>query len=329
MNRIIASMLALCCLLGSTQALAVAYCALRDPVNTIYGLFPEADGYRTSVRTVGRNERSQILSTLGLKLHFNELGRHSLYIAQQANRVVGYVHARTELSEWGLAEYAWAIGTDQRVHGVKVQRARDPKLLRPEALALVRPLLLGKNKAELQAAMPAAKQQGNALALSLLSSALKTLAITAAVWPDEVALGQAQDIARELGDFQSVTQSQDLFDAQLLHVLAKAGLDESPAFDRETIKGFRVTGAGDTYLGAVVFTQIDSIEPNLKMWWALDSQGVVESVAPHQDSALPPALQALQGLAPDHVRDCSGLAELAALELSLLARHQSAVSSAR
>ncbi len=65
------------------------------------------------------------------------------------------------------------------------------------------------------------------------------------------------------------------------------------------------------------------------MWWALDALGVVEAVAPHRDRTLPAALEALEGLAPDHIRDCSGLAELAALELSLLARHQSAASSAR
>jgi len=40
-------------LLVQTQsAFAVAYCALRDPVNTIYELFPEADSYRSSVQTI-------------------------------------------------------------------------------------------------------------------------------------------------------------------------------------------------------------------------------------------------------------------------------------
>ena len=131
----------------------MAYCALRDPVATIYELFPEADNYRTVVRTVDRNTRKAVQELTQLKLHFNELGRHSLYIAQRGDAVLGYVHARSELGEWGLIELAWGIETDETIRGVKVQRARDPGLLEPGAMDAHRPALLGKNLTQLQSGL--------------------------------------------------------------------------------------------------------------------------------------------------------------------------------
>ena len=57
---------------------AQAYCALRDPVQTIYQLYPAATSYRSIVATVGEARRSDIASKSGLTLHHSELGRHTL-----------------------------------------------------------------------------------------------------------------------------------------------------------------------------------------------------------------------------------------------------------
>lgn len=86
-------------LLLSVETQAVAYCALRDLVNTIYTLFPEADAYRSSVKTIGRSARQAVLDQLPFKIHFNELGRHTLYMALQNGDVIGMVHARSEMTE--------------------------------------------------------------------------------------------------------------------------------------------------------------------------------------------------------------------------------------
>ena len=113
--------------LGLTNmAWGQAYCKLRDPVNSIKKLYPMATTYRSIVRTVDSSARDAVASAIPFKLHFNELGRHTLYVAMNKKKPVGLVHARSEKGRWGLVEIAWALDFDLRVRSFTFQRCRSP-----------------------------------------------------------------------------------------------------------------------------------------------------------------------------------------------------------
>ena len=74
-------LLLLAVLLVADDLNAQAFCALRDPQRQINVLFPEATSFRSIVRTVDEAARSEVAERLPFSLHFNELGRHTLYVA--------------------------------------------------------------------------------------------------------------------------------------------------------------------------------------------------------------------------------------------------------
>ena len=87
------SLIACLWLNGAAIAKAEAFCALRDPVSSIYQLYPNANAYRSIVRTVDKQTREHVISHLpSLRLHFSEMGRHTLYVALQDGKKLGYVH---------------------------------------------------------------------------------------------------------------------------------------------------------------------------------------------------------------------------------------------
>lgn len=115
------------CTFGINTTHSEAYCALRDPVNSIYQLYPNATGYQSIVRTVNQQTREHIITHLpDFNLHFSEMGRHTLYVALQNGQKIGYVHVRSEQSQWGLVEVAWALNLDLSVKDFVFQRARNP-----------------------------------------------------------------------------------------------------------------------------------------------------------------------------------------------------------
>ena len=92
---------------------AVAYCSLRDPVAQIAQLYPGKTNQLSIVKTVDDKVRAEVQVALPRNdLHFSELGQHTLYIVMEGKTSLGYVHVRSEQSEWGLVEIAWAINKD-------------------------------------------------------------------------------------------------------------------------------------------------------------------------------------------------------------------------
>ena len=75
---------------------AQAYCGLRDPVRNIYRIYPEADAYRSIVRSVDKRTRTLVSERLPFTLHFNELAKHTVYVAVKETLPVGLVHVRSE-----------------------------------------------------------------------------------------------------------------------------------------------------------------------------------------------------------------------------------------
>ena len=59
---------------------AQAFCALRDPLSMIQTLVPEASGHRSITRIVDNDARETISRALPFTIHYNELGKHTLYV---------------------------------------------------------------------------------------------------------------------------------------------------------------------------------------------------------------------------------------------------------
>ena len=320
-------LLALSAPLFATDVRAVAYCALRDPVNTIYEFFPEADNYRSGVETIGRDTRAEILKQTDLPLHFNEIGRHTLYIAQLGSETLGFVHARSEMGSWGLVEFAWAINPDLTVRDVRVQRTRDPALLRGDVLEDLKTRVVGRNLDELKQALavrdlaPVGDDDRDLLG-SMLRSAIKTLSVTSLTWADEIAVArprwQAQRFYPTAARVQAVP---DLYDVAVTAALAGAQLPDSPALRSAAIAGYRVLDANGNLLGLVFQSRLDVVSPDLLLWWSVDRSGTIRDVSAEVAAEVPPEFQQLRGFSPVDVGDCAGLADLLALELAILARH--------
>ena len=110
--RVLTSILAV--LVFGAPAFGQAYCAMRDPVTGIFKAFPQATSYRSITKTVTPDHRAAIAAELPFTLHFNELGRHTVYLAFKDRTPLGMVHVRSERGRYGLVEIGWVLGLDER-----------------------------------------------------------------------------------------------------------------------------------------------------------------------------------------------------------------------
>jgi hypothetical protein len=190
--------MALVALAFDDTAHAQAYCALRDPAPQIYSLYADADGYRSSVGRIDEHARSEVGDRLPFTLHTRELGQHTLYVALADTRRLGFVHVRSEPSDWGIVEVAWAIGLDGRIRDFRLQRCRGG-VCREIEQSNLRTILAGRGPPELRALLAsdnsalaagvpldAASPNARRLAAVLVRSAAKTLAVTDVVWGPEL-----------------------------------------------------------------------------------------------------------------------------------------------
>ena len=133
--------------------------------------------------------------------------------------------------------------------------------------------------------------------------------------------GWAQRVASALHPDARLEPVPELFEATALAALAAVELAVSPAFKRDAVTAFKVRSPIGAPLGMVIQTHIDSIEPNLVTWWVVGADGEVLDIVSSSGRPIPPEVTATRGLSARQAKDCSGLAELAALELSVLSRH--------
>ena len=189
-------LLVLLCSFGMKNVNAEAFCALRDPVNSIYQLYPKATSYQSIVRTVNQQTREHIITHLpNFNLHFSEMGRHTLYVALQDGEKIGYVHVRSEQSQWGLVEVAWALNLDLSVKDFVFQRARNPSRKYLETPDF-KSQLMGRNFHTLKTLIKSPFAEFSAplftdtdalkLATVIVQSAMKTVLITEQAWSDDL-----------------------------------------------------------------------------------------------------------------------------------------------
>lgn len=179
------------------HANAEAYCSLRDPVAQIKQLYPQKTNQLSIVKEVDDSTRAKVQMELpNNDLHFNELGKHTLYVAMNGKEPLGYVHVRSEQSMWGLVEIVWAIDKDLKITNFAFQRCRSPKKFIINE-SNFKNMIIGKNYEQLKELLSNDGLTANKLLLDkapnahelanvVLKCALKTLLITTILWGEEL-----------------------------------------------------------------------------------------------------------------------------------------------
>ena len=315
----------------SMSALA-AYCALRDPVSAMRSLFPESSGFRSIVTTIDSGVRERVGEEIPFSIHFNELGRHTLYVALDETSPLGLVHVRSEASSWGLIEVAWALDLDLRVTSMMFQRCRIPACSENFLNAAVG-LLKGKSASEiarllsvdgesLSPEVNAVPESDRGLLLSVIRSALKTIHVTRLGWDSEVLELKRQSLAN--GAFGGDR------DLALVELAVPAGTvvalerdvgvrtditrDDVLVFDvtEDGASEGRIVNAGWRYRGTLH-----------QLTWLFDAEGGVidvDSLGGWPDEEVAQAFMALIGERFADSEDCTTPAQVVAYELAYIAR---------
>ena len=176
---------------------AEAYCSLRDPIAQIAQLYPKKTNQLSIVKEVNSDTRALVKMALPKNdLHFSELGKHTLYVAMNGIKPLGYIHVRSEQSEWGLVEIVWAIDKNLTIINFVFQRCRSPQkqLINNDTF---KAMFIGKSYQELKLLLSNDGITANKLLLDkaqdapelanvVLRCALKTLLLTDIIWGDEL-----------------------------------------------------------------------------------------------------------------------------------------------
>lgn len=256
-------------------------------LTAVFHAFPEADSYRQIQRDVDRQTRTEVEQSLPFRLHFDELGKHTLLVAFRSRRPIGLVYLRSEESEYGLTEVAWAMSLDLRVLGFELPRCRNRHRRDLENSAFAKELA-GRDSSQLVAMfkseppvtsdttrVPAGAEQ---LADLVLRSALKALRVAELVWHDDVE--KLQDQAMGYDAFPAGER----FRRQVVQF--HGGPDEPAHLG--TVHVVRAIGRASTSLGSVVRTTLaeqDADAAPRTLRWVLDDQLRVLSVTPMESWA--------------------------------------------
>lgn len=286
------------------------------------------------MRTIGRDARAAVIDELPFDLHFNELGRHTLYIVVKDEQIAGFVHSRSEQGEWGITEYVWAISPEGTIADVRVQRSRDP-FVRDMAKQEMSALVKGKSLQQLK--QEYFRLLGKPLETSVLTSAMKTLVITNSVWGDELERSKRQadttqeislenttslDVARQLNpSAYSVSKVSLLYAPKIKDVLAQVGLSESPVFERVKNEGYLVDNIEGAGIGLLVRTPFEFSEPKRFLWWYVGYDGNILGVIDEFTRQEDHDFDSVVGNVSLDIRSCSTLADLAALEITTLSKY--------
>lgn len=184
-------------IISSHEAVAQAYCALRQPHRAQQELFPTSNALETFTKQVQRAHRETIQAKLNFTIHEDELGLHTLYAVFKetdgAREHLGYIHVRSEQGEWGLIEIAWALYPDLTVKDFIFQRCREmsrdelespafKSFLHKKSSESLRALLNVKGD-QLNKPLPHLSEDAQELGFRILRSGLKTILVTRSVWP--------------------------------------------------------------------------------------------------------------------------------------------------
>ncbi|MFK7741455.1 MAG: hypothetical protein AB8H80_14150 [Planctomycetota bacterium] len=265
----------------------------------VFKAFPEANAYRKIHREINQDGREKIEKQLPFKVHFDELGRHSLVVAFRGRRPVGLIYTRTEEADWGLTAIAWQITLDRRVVGLQFTRGRN-RHMEPLQKSRFADRLVGSDfeaTLALLKAHDAADHAGRqidqvSLERTVLRSAAKTLAVIRSIW--RVDVEQLQDQATGFDLFPAA--------ARLTRRAKRIRVDriDAPgsAAAQLQIKALFAYDLANTLLGCVAWTGQPGDPAAKQIRWTVDRNMrvlAVESDRTRRDIALRRAAANVRG----------------------------------
>ncbi len=273
------------------SAANAAFCSLRDPVETIGALFPEATSHKSIIKVVGEAERAAVSARMPPNtLHFSELGQHTLYVAFQQGRPLGYVHVRSEESDWGLVEVAWALDTDLNIRDFKFQRCRSSQRKAIEAEGF-RSQLRGLNFTTLRPLLNDSGMDINpnridvpvgaeSLAAVVVRCGLKTMLATELAWAEDVA--KYSSMARAYSafgdDVADVSPINNSHLAEASATLASAFPGGGTIMAETQAQMFSVSSSDGATLGAVYRNQLLLGGSATTLEWSIANDGQVLAI---------------------------------------------------
>ncbi len=321
-------------MLGS-QANSQAFCALRNPTRSIHAAFPQADAHQSIVRSITEDIRNRVAEDLPFTLHFNELGRHTLYVATQKNRPLGLLHVRSEQGSWSMVEIAWSLDCRLRILGFQFQRCRSAQRGLIETKEF-RDQIIGKTFSELQKLLTEdgkalaangirVPSKATPLALSVLRSALKTISVTQHAWAKDIQL--IQDLEGAVTMFPEGARistirnliTQEVTDAVNQHLNVTAG----DVFDTKSMLLTQVFDKNNKFLGCALRTLWRSMDHSIVLWWKVTPELVISEVVPEESWPNPEVekiFQSVRGLQLQDPMDCLNAVQLAGLEILITVR---------
>jgi hypothetical protein len=293
------------CILTHTS-MGQAYCALRDPVRVLYEVYPEADGHRSIIRTVTVEDRAAIARVLPFTIHFDELGRHTLYVTVQEGRPLGILHARSERGRYGLTEIAWSLTLDGKITDVAFQRCRDPKL-RAALTDQLRAKLIG---ADVPTLLRLLEEDGLSEEVRILiQSAAKTAAVTFIVWEE--------DLLPIRAEAKAASAWPDLDPVLTVRALNQSTVTPNSGLIANSIYAWNATGADGTDLGTLVRSLWKLDGHQAEIWCQCDSAGCIIDVQTldGDDPSISNAFKEVIGLNGLNISECATAAGVAAGEV--------------
>jgi hypothetical protein len=320
-------------LLDSPQmAHAVAYCALRDPLAALKTMYPDADSQHSMVSVIGPDTRDHVAESLPFSLHFNELGKHTLYVVMQGTLPLGLIHTRSEPSAWGLVEIIWSLNTDLSIRDFQFQRCRSKhcmKLETPEFKAQLRGKsaqqlkdLISPDGQSIREGALKVPQGADALALSVLRSAMKTSVVTNHAWREELLAIRVQEIGSNRFDGMAAIEKIDnVYPRGTLDLISSEFRGSSTAVIRDSVRVYRFIDSNEHAVGYVVSAELDLGHYSGRYIWAFAPDGRILEVSPVSNWPSTEVRRLFSELHDKHLASqdqCGTAISLATFELTML-----------
>jgi hypothetical protein len=283
-----------------------AYSALRDPVRVLYEVYPEADGHRSIIRTVTFEDRAAIAEVLPFTIHFDELGRHTLYVTVREGQPLGVLHVRSERGRYGLSEIAWSFTLDGKITNVAFQRCRDSKL-RAALNDQLRAKLIG---ADVPMLLQLLEEDGlSEETRMLIQSAAKTATVTFIVWEE--------DLLPIRAEVKAVSAWPELNPVLTVHAIDQSTMTPNSGLVTKSIYAWKATGADGADLGTLVRSLWKLDGHQAELWCQCDSAGCVVNVQilDGDDPSISNAFKEVIGLKVLNIGQCATAAGVAVGEM--------------
>ncbi len=333
-KRAILGIIVICLSTLFSSYATAAFCSLRDPVETIKTLYPQSTSFKSVVKIIDEDVRSEVQSLLPPNtLHFSELGKHTLYIAFKKEEPLGYVHVRSEESNWGLVEIAWSINLNMEIDDFKFQRCRNrqKRVLEKDEF---RQQLQGKNFEQIIALLNndgmtlnpqkiTVPPKAKALAEVVLRCGMKTLLVTQLAWSKEINKYRLYASAKiHFKQMSEIVVMEHAVKKSLSHLKTIFG-EVNTGIDRSSVKVAKVFDTKQSLLGLIYIGDLTIDRSASTVEWAISPVGKVIGVNNLMGWKHPSTQRAFENTVGNRyskVNHCNNRAELVTLEALLTAK---------